>query len=330
MGEIFIAFLISLVYFLPSYVGWDKENERKIFLLNLLLGWTIIGWVIALTWAITYEKRSPANLKKCSFCAEEVQFDAIKCKHCGEMFVQRKFECTISKTSASLLKKGMVNIGLQYSLFESLDQFDKIEIEARDAETLIVELESKNIQTAAIVEIFADGRRSEVYNKCIKCNRLQSTNARIWPCCGNESSFISACATGGAVLGGGLYYLLHLNDPFVNGVWGMFHWLILGGFGGAIVGVSTLYIIIRNWNEIKYKFTNIENSSKLSFIKEVSKKKYKWFIGIATFLVTLSLFIAWRHRFCGVGLAGPIGMVLSLFVLGVLLILLEMDNKWDR
>jgi len=39
------------VYFLPAIVGRAKRNSMAIFLLNLLLGWTLVGWVIALVWA---------------------------------------------------------------------------------------------------------------------------------------------------------------------------------------------------------------------------------------------------------------------------------------
>ncbi len=47
-----LAFLIFL-YFLPAIIGRDKRDAAGIFLLNLFLGWTVIGWVIALIWACT-------------------------------------------------------------------------------------------------------------------------------------------------------------------------------------------------------------------------------------------------------------------------------------
>jgi hypothetical protein len=54
--------LVSVaIYFFPSIVGRDKRNSSAIFVLNLLLGWTLIGWVVALVWAMTKDNtRSPA------------------------------------------------------------------------------------------------------------------------------------------------------------------------------------------------------------------------------------------------------------------------------
>ena len=41
-------------YFLPSIVAFarSKRDAASIFVLNLLLGWTAIGWVIALVWSL--------------------------------------------------------------------------------------------------------------------------------------------------------------------------------------------------------------------------------------------------------------------------------------
>lgn len=41
------------VYFLPAIVGGKKKNIGAIFALNLLLGWTVVGWIVSLVWALT-------------------------------------------------------------------------------------------------------------------------------------------------------------------------------------------------------------------------------------------------------------------------------------
>jgi hypothetical protein len=53
-GIAMIALLI-FVYLLPSVVAAKRRhnNEGAIVALNILLGWTVIGWVGALVWALT-------------------------------------------------------------------------------------------------------------------------------------------------------------------------------------------------------------------------------------------------------------------------------------
>lgn len=51
-----IVFLIILllIYFTPFVVAFYRQKEPlAIFLLNLFLGWTLVGWVFALVWAAT-------------------------------------------------------------------------------------------------------------------------------------------------------------------------------------------------------------------------------------------------------------------------------------
>jgi len=51
----FFGFGIPFVmYFLPSIVALarSKRDLLAIFLLNLFLGWSVIGWVVALVWAV--------------------------------------------------------------------------------------------------------------------------------------------------------------------------------------------------------------------------------------------------------------------------------------
>lgn len=47
--------VVLLVYFVPTMIagGRSHYNRSAIGALNLLLGWTVIGWVAALVWAFT-------------------------------------------------------------------------------------------------------------------------------------------------------------------------------------------------------------------------------------------------------------------------------------
>jgi hypothetical protein len=42
-----------VMYFLPSIIAFarSKRDTAAIVLLNFFLGWTLIGWVVALVWA---------------------------------------------------------------------------------------------------------------------------------------------------------------------------------------------------------------------------------------------------------------------------------------
>jgi len=63
MGWIFI--IIFLVYFTPTFVAYHrrKRNSGAIFALNLFLGWTLLGWVISLVWALTKDEILVQNVK---------------------------------------------------------------------------------------------------------------------------------------------------------------------------------------------------------------------------------------------------------------------------
>ncbi len=56
IGMAGVGLVLSLfIYFLPSIVGRRKANATAIFMLNLFLGWTFLGWVVALIWACTQD-----------------------------------------------------------------------------------------------------------------------------------------------------------------------------------------------------------------------------------------------------------------------------------
>jgi ABC-type sugar transport system permease subunit len=50
--------ILSLFYFLPFAIAFKRKrvNSGAIFALNLFLGWSLIGWVVALVWALKDEQ----------------------------------------------------------------------------------------------------------------------------------------------------------------------------------------------------------------------------------------------------------------------------------
>ena len=45
-----------VVYFIPTIIALFRASALNwvgIFLLNLFFGWTVIGWILALIWALT-------------------------------------------------------------------------------------------------------------------------------------------------------------------------------------------------------------------------------------------------------------------------------------
>jgi uncharacterized membrane protein YqaE (UPF0057 family) len=45
--------LLIIVYFIPSFLAIGKKHGLGIFLLNLFLGWTLLGWLGALIWSVS-------------------------------------------------------------------------------------------------------------------------------------------------------------------------------------------------------------------------------------------------------------------------------------
>jgi hypothetical protein len=55
----FLYCVVALFYMSPTLVGLKRgvPNGIYLFLLNLALGWTVVGWAIALVWACKPLKR---------------------------------------------------------------------------------------------------------------------------------------------------------------------------------------------------------------------------------------------------------------------------------
>lgn len=52
--------ILLVAYFLPTGVALirHKQNVLSIFLLNLFLGWSFVGWVVAIVWAASVDREA--------------------------------------------------------------------------------------------------------------------------------------------------------------------------------------------------------------------------------------------------------------------------------
>jgi hypothetical protein len=60
-----VRVLATLAYFFPTIAALRYRHPRQleILYLNILLGWTVVGWAIALQWALQASKR-PGSMER--------------------------------------------------------------------------------------------------------------------------------------------------------------------------------------------------------------------------------------------------------------------------
>ena len=73
----FSLLFLTVLYFLPAILARDKADATPILLVNLFLGWTIVGWFAALIWAISSDR--PARVVYVPAGA------AVYCSRCGSL-----------------------------------------------------------------------------------------------------------------------------------------------------------------------------------------------------------------------------------------------------
>ena len=52
-----------LAYFIPTIVAWVRHvpNKGSVTVVNVFLGWTVIGWIVALAMAVRSRPPAPAG-----------------------------------------------------------------------------------------------------------------------------------------------------------------------------------------------------------------------------------------------------------------------------
>lgn len=92
IGALFLVIVGIVIYFIPSMVASRKKNASAIIALNFFLGWTLVGWVVALVWSLTHEEKQAAPLPQpvapvapvlCTSCGKYAAGNATFCQSCG-------------------------------------------------------------------------------------------------------------------------------------------------------------------------------------------------------------------------------------------------------
>lgn len=91
-----LVFTVSMIvlYFVPTIAARKKKDRDAILAINFFLGWTVIGWVVALAWALKSEEPRTIVIRNDAPALAGVTGPAMLCAHCGKYNLPESIFCT--------------------------------------------------------------------------------------------------------------------------------------------------------------------------------------------------------------------------------------------
>jgi len=85
-----LVLLAIVAYFIPTLIAaaFQKRALGSIFVVNLLLGWTVVGWFWALIWAVAGERNVQPVYVGLQVAPIDPSF-SVHCGDCGAMALAR-------------------------------------------------------------------------------------------------------------------------------------------------------------------------------------------------------------------------------------------------
>ncbi len=70
-----LAIVIIFIYFIPAINAYSnkKNNRSSVLVINIFLGWTLIGWVVALAMSAGKDKEIPVIVQNKTTTAHELE-----------------------------------------------------------------------------------------------------------------------------------------------------------------------------------------------------------------------------------------------------------------
>lgn len=81
--------IFIIFYLLPTVIARTRRHKNilPIFVLNILLGWTFLGWVVALVWSFTAQEERNSIYKSEDENKKYLKnIDSAKCYLCAKIF----------------------------------------------------------------------------------------------------------------------------------------------------------------------------------------------------------------------------------------------------
>lgn len=74
---ILLAGVALIVYFVPTIEAYRRNhrNREGVFVVNLLLGWSLVGWCVAMVWATIKQEAEPIKKKRAA--ADDNPFETL-------------------------------------------------------------------------------------------------------------------------------------------------------------------------------------------------------------------------------------------------------------